>query len=113
MNRGESERGDQVTSITQETPGTFVVVTESGSIYVLNPQERWVQRQSTNPDGQLRKDETRIPLICLVDCEVSELLFMFLDILRDSFTVTSRSSTPVILIEKLGDDKATARWSCG
>lgn len=113
MNGGESEWAKQVMSITRETPGTFAVVTESGSIYILNPQERWVQRQSNNPDGQLRKDETRIPLICLVDCEVGEGLCMFLDILRDGVTVTKRVSTPVTLIEKLEDVEATARWRRG
>jgi hypothetical protein len=63
MNRGEAESLDQVTSITRETPGTFAVVTASGTIYILNPQKRWVQRQSTNPDGQLRKDGDRTPLV--------------------------------------------------
>jgi hypothetical protein len=98
-------------SITSETPGTFAVVTESGAIYILNPQERWVQRQSSSPDTQLRKDGTHIPLISLVGCKVGEPLFMFLDILRDGITVTKRVSTPVILIEKLDDAEATARWS--
>ncbi|MBC7596362.1 MAG: hypothetical protein H7288_20945 [Kineosporiaceae bacterium] len=88
-------------------------MTASGTIYILNPQERWVQRQSTNPDGDLRKDETRIPLIHLVCCAVGEPLFMFLDILRDGITVTKRVSTPVILIEKLDDVEATARWRRG
>lgn len=110
MNRGEAERSHQVMSIAQETLGTFAVVTASGTIYILNPQERWVQRQSTNPDGQLRKDGDRTPLICLVSCEVGAPLFMFLDILRDGVTVTKRVSTPVVLIEKLDDVEATARW---
>ena len=113
MNGDESGRAIQVMSVTRETPGTFAVVTRSGAIHILNPQERWVRRQPTNSDGQLRKDETRIPLICLVGCAIGEPLFMFLDILRDCITVTKRVLTPVILIEELEGAEAAARWVCG
>jgi len=88
-------------SLTDISTGCFAVLTLSGSIYTVDFDRRVFQRGTDSPEHDLRRDGDAIRLIALISCEVGEPMKLLIDLDIPGVDYTSRTTTPVVLIQQL------------
>ncbi|MHA7295186.1 hypothetical protein [Arthrobacter sp. HLT1-21] len=101
---------DLLYQLSGDEPGSFTITTESGTVYVVDCTLGFVQRfpklrrPTTDyvplPVQDLRRDEGRIPIIRIERLVVGERGVLILDVVGDGQTVTVRTTTPVLSIER-------------
>ena len=90
--------------LTPRTRGLWSVETVSGSIYLLDLDNRVVSRQAETGAGDsnsLRRDGDPVKLFRLQQCEVGDNMVLFLDLNVPGIDFTTRISTSVIRIERI------------
>jgi hypothetical protein len=75
----------------------------SGTIYLLDLDNRVIQRRATPAEGEglLRRDGDPIDLLRLHHCEVGDDMILFLDLGIPGIDFTTRISTTVLRIERI------------
>ncbi|MBP2216039.1 hypothetical protein [Arthrobacter sp. CAN_C5] len=101
---------DLLYELSGDEPGSFTITTESGTVYVVDCTRGFLQRFpnvrppttdfASIPVYDLRRDESRIPIIRIERLVVGERGVLILDVVEDGQTVTVRSTTPVLSIER-------------
>ena len=97
---------DTITTLANETEGQFLVLTSSGSLYLLHLGNRTQMRVRFDDDREtvLRRDGELVDLLQLSHAIVSERMVMWLDVRRDGVP-TLRSTTPVVSIRRVVFDE--------
>jgi len=88
-------------SLSDASTGRYAVLTLSGSIYTLNLDERVFGRDSASPDHDLRCDGDDVHLMAVIHCEVGEPMTLVIDLKIPGIDYTTRTTTPVVLIQPL------------
>ena len=84
--------------------GRWKVTTESGTVYLVNLDQRTLRRQHASGGNDLRKDASVVRLIGVLDCRVGEsAAFVLAGVSDDPDVVTTRQTTPVTSILRLPD----------
>lgn len=88
-------------SLSDTTAGRFAVLTQSGSIYTLDMDERVFERDVASPEHDLRRDGDLVHLMAMISCEVGEPMKLVIDLNVPGVDYTTRTTTPVVLIQLL------------
>ena len=94
-------------SLSDTSAGRFAVLTHSGSIYTLDLDQRVFERDAASPDHDLRRDGDAVHLIAVISCEVGEPMRLVIDLNVPGVDYTTRTTTPVVLIQLLPTVGAT------
>jgi len=94
-------------SLSDTSAGRFAVLTLSGSIYTLDLDQRVFERDAASPDHDLRRDGDAVHLIAVISCEVGEPMRLVIDLNVPGVDYTTRTTTPVVLIQLLPTVGAT------
>ena len=88
-------------SLSDTSVGRFAVLTLSGSIYTLDLDQRVFERDAASPEHDLRRDGDAVHLMAVISCEVGEPMRLVIDLNVPGVDYTTRTTTPVVLIETL------------
>lgn len=95
-----TSEAELIASIDDETGGTWLITTESGTTYRIDLDGRRLLRV---PGGvPLRRDLESLELINVVECAVGKMALFHLQVRDDSIT-TVRMTTAVVAIERASD----------
>ncbi|MGH3704132.1 MAG: hypothetical protein ACRDT9_05835, partial [Agromyces sp.] len=80
------------------TAGVYVVTTETGSVYMVDLDQKLVTRHRDQPDEyhELRRDEQPVTLLKLIDCRLGYDMRLLIDLKVDGVLHTTRATTPVL-----------------
>ena len=95
--------------------GEWLVVTASGSLYLLDLDLRTLTRGNfdLSVDRRLRRDGEVVALIAVVLCRVGSGMHLVIDLAVQGVDYTTRLSTTVLRIEPLPPDKEQVIGPCG
>lgn len=98
---------DTITSIDDETDGQFLILTTTGSLYLLHLSNRTQMRVRFDDDdlAVLRRDGELVDLLRLIRVTVGAPMVLWLDIRRDGIP-TLRTTSPVVSIRGVIFDDA-------
>ena len=88
-------------SLSDASAGRFAVLALSGSIYTLDLDQRVFERDAASPDHDLRRDGDAVHLMAVISCKVGEPMSLVIDLNVPGVDYTTRTTTPVVLIETL------------
>ena len=86
-------------SLQDEEKGTYVVTTESSTRYWLDLYRRTLRRAPSFELDALRRDGKDLDLVELLDCRVGHPLKVLINLNLPGVWLTTRESTPILLIE--------------
>jgi hypothetical protein len=103
---GFQNQKDTMDQLTDSSTGCYAIVTASGSTYYLDMDARSFEREPGEPDLVLRRDRETVRLVALTSCEIGMPMSLFIDLNARDVFVTTRITTPVIIIAKIEDRSA-------
>lgn len=97
-----------IESVPAGSSGTYLIITASGSRYLVNYAEMTLWRMaSPSPSGEsaLRRDGEDIEIVTMGPCTVGERLLLIVDLHVPDVAFTVRPTTTVVSIEEVQLDR--------